>query len=60
MSTTDDTTDDLPTLEGPRVCPECEGFGAWHGDRSRGELVVECVNDGCSHRWTAPDLAADD
>lgn len=61
MSTTDDgTTDgptDVPTLTGERICPTCEGFGAWHGDTDDGELIVECSS--CGRHWSAPDRRGD-
>lgn len=44
-----------PSLSTERSCPgrDCQGFGAWHGDRDGADLIVRCVD--CGHRWTAPD-----
>lgn len=32
-----------------RTCKDCGGPGVWHGDRSRGKLVVECAAH--NYRW---------
>lgn len=50
---TDDGADDGATLTGSRICSDCQGFGRWDGDRSDGELIVECAT--CGRRWSAPD-----
>lgn len=55
MSTTDEGSDDGVTMEGPRICPECQGFGSWYGDMSGDERIIECVRDDCASVWTAPD-----
>ena len=48
-------------ITGARVCPDpdCQGFGAWRGDRDGEKLVVHCTGAGCTRTWTAPDRSAE-